>query len=305
MSKFMYTIPMRTNYLVILFSVFVAAFFLLPVSLTHAAFGISPPFLNADHLVAGAKYQQTVYLVQDQPNQDLNIQANLTMDEPARSWVSIDKGFNFVIPQGVSQFPVTISINVPQGVTLGAYNGSLTFTTQPSSAGQVTIALGAQVAINLTVGTGTFEKYNVPLIQFPDIQEGQSPVVHVKFENDGNIPEAFDGATYELYDQYDSVRLAYVQKSSGFPTTAPFTISDYNVNFPLDFYLGIGEYWGVVNFYKNGQVVASQKTVFNVLKATWYNKLFNYIADEWMYFLIGVILLLIIIVVALWRKKRS
>jgi hypothetical protein len=296
---------MRAKHLFLVFPLFLAIFILFPVSPTYAAFGISPPFLNADHLVPGAKYEQTVYLVQDQPNQDLNIVANLTMNEPARSWVSIDKGFNFTIPQGTRQFPVTITISVPQGVTLGAYNGNLTFTTQPSSAGQVTIALGAQVAINLTIGTGTFEKYSVPLIQFPDIQEGQSPAVHVKFENDGNVPEGFDGATYELYDQYDSVRLAYVQKSTGFPTTAPFTIADYNISFPLDFYLGIGQYWGVVNFYKNGQVVASQKTVFNVLKATWYQKALNYIADEWVYILIGFILLMIVLALALWRNKRK
>jgi hypothetical protein len=296
---------MRAKHYIAILPFSLAVFFLLPVSLTHAAFGISPPFLNADHLVAGAKYQQTVYLVQDQPDQDLNIQANLTMDEPGRSWISIDKGFNFVIPQGTRQFPVTITVNVPQGVTLGAYSGNVTFTTQPSSAGQVTIALGAQVAVNLTVGTGTFEKYTVPLIQFPDIQEGQSPVVHVKFQNDGNIPESFDGATYELYDQYDSVRLAYVQKTGGMPATAPFTISDYNVTFPLDFYLGIGEYWGVATFYKHGQVVASQKTVFNVLKATWYQKIWNYIVDEWVYVLIGVLLLVIIIAVAIWRSRRK
>jgi hypothetical protein len=296
---------MRAKHLILIFSLSLAVFFLLPASVTHAAFGISPPFLNANDLVAGSKYQQTVYLVQDQPNQDLNIQANLTMAQPAASWVSIDKGFNFVIPQGVRQFPVTITVSVPSGVTLGVYSGNLTFTTQPASAGQVTIALGAQVAINLTIGTGTVEKYSVPLIQFPDIQEGQSPVVHVKFENDGNVPEAFDSATYQLYDQYDSVQLAYIQKSGGFPSTAPFTIADYNVTFPLDFYLGIGQYWGVVNFYKNGQVVASQKTVFNVLKATWYQKAWNYLADKCIYILIGFILLLVIIALAIWRIKRK
>jgi hypothetical protein len=296
---------MKAKHLILIFPAFLVVFLLFPASLTHAAFGISPPFLNADHLVPGAKYQQTVYLVQDQPDQDLNIQANLTMADPARSWVSIDKGFNFVIPQGTRQFPVTITISVPQNVTLGAYSGNLTFTTQPSSAGQVTIALGAQVAINLTIGTGTFEKYNVPLMQFPDILEGQSPVVHVKFENDGNVPEAFDGATYQLYDQYDSVQLAYIQKSNGFPSTAPFTIADYNVSFPLDFYLGVGEYWGVVNFYKNGQVVASQKAVFNVLKGTWYQEAWNYIMDNWIYFLIGIILLFVVIALAIWRSKRT
>lgn len=296
---------MRTKHFFFIFPFFVAAFFLFTAAPTYAAFGISPPFLNAQHLVPGAKYSQTVYLVQDQPDQNLNIQANITMAQPAASWISIDKGYNFTIPQGVRQFPVVITISVPSDVTLGAYSGNLTFTTQPSSAGQVTIALGAQVAINLTVGTGTFEKYSVPLIQFPDILEGQNPTVHVKFENDGNIPESFDSATYQLYDQYDSVQLAYIQKSNGFPSTAPFTISDYNVSFPLDFYLGIGEYWGVVTFYKNGQVVASQKAIFNVLKATWYQELWNWFLDDWIYVLIAAILILIIIAVAVWRSKRK
>jgi hypothetical protein len=295
---------MRLAHLVVIAAVVVGLFFLLPVQLTHAAFGISPPFLNADHLVPGTKYVQTVYLVQDQPNVNLNIQANLQMDQPAASWVSVDKGFNFVIPQGTRQFPIEVTINVPEDASLGIYHGTLTFTTQPSSAGQVTIALGAQVAINLTVGTGTFEKYTVPQITFSDILEGQSPIVNVKFENDGNVPESFDGATYALYDQYDAVQLAYVQKSDGFPTTPPFTIQDYSIQFPLDFYLGIGEYWGVVNFYKDGQVVASQKTVFNVLKATWYNKVLNYLADEWIYALIIAVLLVLVIALAVWRSRR-
>ena len=265
--------------------------FFIPAHVTHAAFGISPPFLNADHLVPGTKYVQTIYLVQDQPNADVNIQANLQVDPAIQPWVSLDKGMKFVIPQGTRQFPVQVTVAVPQSASLGAYHGTLTFTTMPSSAGQVTIALGVQVALNLTVGSGTFEKYSVPLITFADIQEGQDPTVNVKFQNDGNVPESFDGATYELYDQYDAVRLAYVQKSDGFPSTPPFTIKDYSVTFPLDSYFGVGEYWGVVSFYKNGQVVASQKTVFNVLKATLADKIIRFVELNWIYDIIALILL--------------
>jgi hypothetical protein len=283
-----------------------ASFFLLPIAVTHAAFGISPPFLNADHLVPGAKYTQTIYLVQDQPDSNLNIVANLQIDQPASSWISLDQGTNFVIPQGVRQFPVQITIAVPSNAGLGVYRGNLTFTTMPESQGQVTIALGAQVAINMTVGTGTFEKYSVPLITLPDIQEGQDPVVDVKFENDGNVPESFDGATYELFDQYDNVRLAYIQKSNDFPVTPPFTISDYRISFPAGFYLGVGEYWGVVTFYKNGQVVASQKGVFNVLKATFFNKMVRLAESNWISLLIALIFVVAVVVYVIrTRKNRS
>lgn len=283
----------------------VAFFFLLPIPVTHAAFGVSPPFVNAGHLVPGSTYTQTIYLVQDQPDQDLPIQANLQLGAPAKSWVSIDRGFNFVIPEGTNQYPVVITITVPQNASLGVYNGTISFDTAPSSAGQVTIALGAQVAINLTVGNNVYENYVVQRITFPDIYEGQDPLVDVKFENDGNVPESFDSAVFELYDQYDSVRLAYIEKDDGFPTTPPFTVQDYELTFPIDFYMGVGQYWGVVTFYKNHQVVASQKTVFNVLKSDWLSKTERYVEKEWVWLLIAAVLLAGIVIAIIRRLRRG
>ncbi len=233
----------------------------------HGAFGISPPFLNADHLVPGVTYTQTVYLVQDKPDQDLPIKASLTFPDHATPWVNLDTGFNFTIPQGVRQFPVKITIQVPQGEGLGKYSGNLAFTSQPTKTGQVTIALGVNVAINITVGEGIFEQYSVPLITFPDIEEGWNPTVYIKFKNDGNVPEAFDSATFEILDQYDAVRLAYITKQDDFPVTPAFSTNEYTIEFPTDFHLGIGQYWGVATIYKDGKVVATQKTIFNVLKA--------------------------------------
>ncbi len=240
--------------------------FLSSHSSVHAAFGISPPFLNADHLVPGSQYTETVYLVQDQPKDDIRIKAELTVPEAVRSWIKIDKGFDFVIPKGTRQFPVTLTVAVPNGAVLAQYKGNLSFTTMPNEAGQVTIALGVQVAINLSVGTGIYRKLSVPLIRFLDIEEGWNPKVYVKFDNEGNIAESFDGATYELQDQFGAVRLAYAQRNNDLPAMPPFTIGDYVVEFPIDFHLGIGQYWGNVTFYKDGNAVANQRTVFNVLK---------------------------------------
>src|SRR3989344_7405231 len=78
----------------------------------EASFGISPPFIHATHLVKGAKYTQVVYLVQDQPNEDVYIKADLKIPDSIRSWISIDKGFEFTIPKGTRQFPVEISVHV-------------------------------------------------------------------------------------------------------------------------------------------------------------------------------------------------
>ncbi len=294
---------MRPASIVLVASIAVIGSILLPLHLTHAAFGISPPFINADHLVPGSKFSETIYLVQDQPNQDLNIQANLQLPDPVKSWVSIDRGFNFVIPQGTNQYAVTITIAVPQGAALGVYHGTITFDTAPASAGQVTIALGAQATINMTVGNGVFEKYSVQQITFQDIGEGQNPLVNVKFENDGNVPESFDGATFELYDRFDTVRLAYMEKGDGFPTTPPFTIEDYTVEFPTDFYLGVGQYWGIATFYKNNQVVASQKTVFNVVKTDWLSKTVRFFQKEWIFILIGAALLALLIFLVVRRVR--
>jgi hypothetical protein len=295
---------MRPVYIILIGSILTALAVFIPIQRTYAAFGISPPFLNADHLVPGSKFSETIYLVQDQPNQDLNIQANLQVPDVVKSWFSIDRGFTFTIPQGMQQYAVTVTVSVPQNASIGVYHGTLTFNTAPSSAGQVTIALGAQVAVNLTIGNDVFEKFGVQQITFQDIGEGQNPLVDVKFKNDGNVPESFDGANFELYDRYDTVRLAYIQKSGGFPTTPPFTIQDYTVDFPTDFYLGIGEYWGIVTFYKNNQIIASQKTTFTVLKTDWLSKTERFIEKEWVWLLIGAALLALFVFLLIRRAQR-
>lgn len=289
---------------------FLAAFLLFfgAANPAEAAFGISPPFLNAGHLVPGAKYIQAIYLVQDQPNEDLPMVANLDLKEPARSWMSIDRGFNFVIPKGTRQFPIQVTIDVPKNAGLGIFSGTLSFTGAPSEKGQVTIALGAQVAINLTIGTDIYESFSVPLIKLLDIEEGWSPRVYVKFRNDGNVPEAFDNAFYELFDQYGGTRLAYTQVRKDLPETQPFTIKEYYVEFPLNFYLGIGQYWGNVAFYQKDKLIASQKAIFNVLKsgsiAGPVARTLNYLRGQWVYYVAALAVAGGAISIYLRRRRR-
>ena len=245
----------------------VAVLGLASVRIPHAdaAFGISPPFINADKLVPGSKYVQTIYLVQDQPNEDLRIRTQIELDETIKNWITVQPSVEFTIPQGQRQFPVTIAITVPKNASLGVYSGTMSFVGAPGSAGQVTIALGAQVQLNLSIGNDIYRKFSVPIVRPLDIETGWNPRVQIKFNNEGNIPEAFDAATFLLTDKFDAVRLAYVQKAKDFPKTPPFTSQEYILEFPIDFHIGIGEYWGSVQLYQNEQVVAGQKAPFNVL----------------------------------------
>jgi len=288
-------------------------FFAAP-GISLAAFGVSPPFINAVHLVPGATYSQTIYLVRDDASADLPITTTLNVPDTIKSWISVsngsDNGPNFLIPAGTQQFPVNVTITVPQNQPLGTYQGSILFATAPNSAGQVTIALGADVTMNLVVGNGVFEQFSIPYITLPSIEEGWNPRVTYRLQNDGNVSEQLTGATFSLYDQYDITQLAYLTKNDGFPIVPPFTAQEDTIQFPTDFHLGIGDYWGVVTFYKNNEAIASQKAIFHVLPRGSLSSPLDIALENieayWMYYLIGLIVLLLIIrrIFMVRRNKR-
>ncbi|MBI4094425.1 MAG: hypothetical protein HY436_01315 [Candidatus Liptonbacteria bacterium] len=279
-----------------------AAIHALPAA--EAAFGVSPPFVHADRLVRGSRFSKTIYLVQDQPNEDISIHAELSIPESVRSWISLEPGYDFTIPRGVRQFPVTVTVAVPQNIALGSYDGAMTFETRPTEKGQVTIALGVQVAVNIRVGTGIFRDYTISLVKPLDIEEGWNPRAYVKFENRGNVSEVLNGATFELLDQFGSVRLAFAQKDQGFPEIAPFESREFTIEFPINFNLAVGQYWGAIGLIKDEKVVANQRAVFRVLKRGALSSPFAVIASaigkNWLLTLI----FLAAIVFLAFQKKR-
>jgi len=233
----------------------------------RAAFGVSPPVFSATHMVKGARYSQIIYLVRDIADQDLTIRGRLEINKSIKDWFQINGGKEIVIPKGVRQFPVEIVFTVPKDAGLGVYGGILTFEGVPDRTGQVSIALGVEVSVSVQIGEGIYRKFGIPLVKLLDIEEGWSPRVSVRFNNEGNVPETVDGATYELFDQFGAVRLAYIQKNKDFPEIPPFTTKEEIIEFPIDFHLGVGSYWGSVAILKGGSVIGTQKTVFSVLKA--------------------------------------
>jgi len=270
--------------------------------ITQGAFGVSPPFVHATHLTPGTEFVQTIFLVQNEPVQDLKIKADLIIDERIKNWFIVNNGEDIVIPKGTRQFPLVVKISVPKNAVLGIYRGELNVASAPAQEGQVSIALGATILLHVSVGNDIYEEYRVLLTKILDIREGENPQVLIRFENKGNVPEAFDYATFELYDQFDTVRLAYMQKRNGFPETKPFAGDDYVVEFPVNFYLGAGPYWGNTAFFKNEKVITSQKAIFNVLKTTPWNQFVWSLRVYWYYY-VGVAALLLVTFVHTYRRR--
>lgn len=292
-------------YLVFVFAVLGVT--LLPASpQAQAAFGVSPPFIHADKLVPGSKYSQTIHLVRDVADADLPMTARLDIAERVRSWVSIDKGYAFTIPAGVRQFPITITVSAPKNADRVAYEGTLEFTSAPPKEGQITIALGVQVILNIRVGDDIFRQYSIPIVKPLDIEEGWNPRVLVRFNNEGNIPESLDAAVFELQDKYGGATLAYTQRTRDFPEADPFTTKEFVVEFPIALHLGLGQYWGQVTLFKEDKSVGGNRATFQVLPkgslSTLTERTLRHFAGNWKYYA-GALLVLATASI-LWRARR-
>jgi len=268
------------------------------ISYSEAAFGISPPYFSAEHLVPGVTYSQSIYLVRDDDSEDLPMKAELDLNPSSiKEWLTFQPGQNFVIPKGVKQFPVTITAKVPKDIKLASYGGNIRFITNPPKTGQVTVAYGANLNLNLVVGEGIFRKFSIPLVKMLDIEEGWDPQALVRYNNEGNVPEGLTGSTFEVRDQFDSVRLGFVQAKDNFPEIPGFTSVEKTINFPINTRLGIGQYYGIISLYQGDKLIASQKMAFNVLPAGtfsgFWGKIQNYLRlrDFGLYYVIIVLML--------------
>lgn len=232
----------------------------------RAGFGVSPPLIEEDHLVRGISLERVIYLVQGAPERDVPVE--LKVDSEVSDWVSFPQGMPITIPKGVQQFPLVVKIDVPQDAELGKYGGEIRITAVPQRAdegGEVAVALGGLVKLDLTVGDGVVSQYALKQIKISDIKEGEDPRADIEIANTGNVAAGPDMVTFELFNKFGELRLAYAE-SDGFAKVPAFTEGGSIVSFPMDIYIAPGEYWGHVKVYEDQKMVGELRTVFNVKK---------------------------------------
>lgn len=261
-----------------------------------AGFGVSPPIIEEDRLVRGIAFERVIYLVQGTPERDVPIE--VMVSSRVKDWVSFPQGMPITIPAGVQQFPLVVRVEVPEDADLGIYSGEIRITAVPQRAdesGEVAIALGGLVTFTLTVGEGVVYDFSVKQIKILDIKEGSAPKVRVDIVNSGNVPAGPDTVTFELFNKFGELRLAYAENHD-FKRVPVFSEGGDLLSFPMNIYIAPGEYWGHVKVYRDQDLISEQRTVFNVTERTLLEKALPWAAG-------ALVLLLAAVLLILWRRS--
>ena len=237
-----------------------------PILHAHAdGFGITPPYVTNDQLTQNSKYDQKIILVRGNPTDDL--QARVTINVPgANSWITIDKGTQFILPAGTQQAPMIVSVNVPSNAKLGSYTGNIQVVVSPvagPSKGTVGITIGAQIDVNLTVIDSHMAKLQVRRVTMSNAEVGHSlwwmhfpgkVLFGMDLTNSGNIAGAPQKVVFQYQDYLNGNILETEQNTNGLDSVQPFDAKTVTAEMPV--YLPEGSYHVFYQIYGvNGSTV--------------------------------------------------
>lgn len=213
-----------------LLPLFAVMFFLMDANMVSAGFGITPPYVRNDKLTQGSTYTQEVVLVRGDPVEDLK--AEVTVNVPGiEDWISIDRGTEFLLPQGQKQVPMLVTITVPPNADYERYTGSIRIRTMsPDPASGVSIALGAQIDVDVRV-VDEIRDFEVKRVKISETEEptrfwwleypGKISFL-MGIENTGNAPVAPSRVQLDIYDKRGSIVLETSYNTNDIEQVLPF-----------------------------------------------------------------------------------
>jgi hypothetical protein len=219
---------------------------------TFASFGITPPYVRNTSLTRNSTYEQQILLVRGNPNEDLKAEINIDAPE-IQSWISIKEGNSIPMPRGAQKVPMTVTIKVPADADFADYTGKIRIRTLPAdnsaAEGVVSISLGAQVDIDLSVIDKVIEDFKVRRISVSDLNEGHKfgwlyfpgkIVFPMLIENTGNVDIAPSKVLFKIYDHAGAVMLEQTQQSGSITKIKPYATEEVVANLPT--HLPAGSY---------------------------------------------------------------
>lgn len=275
------------------FSILVIVLFLslIGINIVQAGFGIAPPYVRNDMLARSSHYEQKILLIRGNPIEDLKTE--VSVDVPgADNWISIDKGTEFILPQGEAKVPMVVSVDVPKDAKFGNYDGAIRIrivSLQPPEAGTVKIALGGQIDVRLDVTDIEIFDFLVRLVAIPDSPEARPVKVLLKVENTGNIKSTPTKVHLDVYDSFHR-DLLWSGDDSSFTKINPFKTKEIFAKFKTG--LAMGQYWGDIKIFKGDEPVREEKVFFTITeKLALLDSLKADISDlpVWIWVIIGIV----------------
>jgi len=210
----------------------------------HAGFGITPPYVSNTSLTRNSVYEQTILLVRSDPTSDLK--ATISTDVPGiNEWFEIVEGDEFILPEGEKKVPMTVPGTVPEDAEFKRYTGNIRIKTGPPDnqvqQGAVSISLGAQIDVDLTVIDKVIKDFKIRKISISDLNEGHKVGwlyfpgkirFEMLLENLGNVAVAPSSVHFRIYDTTGNVLLEETENLGDIETVEPFDTRTVTAEIP-------------------------------------------------------------------------
>lgn len=258
------------RFLVINVCVFIAG-----ASIAHAGFGITPPYVKNPSLTRASTYEQEIVIVRSDPTIDLKAEISFDIPE-ANEWFTVDRGKEFLLAQGQQQVRMIVRVKVPEDAPFKNYKGNIRIRTSPADGGRtgsgaVSIALGAQIDVDLSIIDKKIYDFRIRKIQMSDLSEGHKTwwldfPGKIKFlmqiESLGNVPTAPGRIEFSIYDAKGEVLLEKIKNSNRLTKVKPFDTKDVLAELPT--WLPAGSYVARYAIYDYEGVKVVQEGEVNV-----------------------------------------
>jgi len=219
-------------------------FFLLSAEVARAGFGITPPYVRNTSLTRNSTYEQQILLVRGNP--DVPQKAEIIIDAPEIiDWIQVVEGESIPLPRGQQKVPMTVRVVVPKDAEFKNYKGVIRIRTLPDdnqvSAGAVSISLGAQVDIDLTVIDRQIKDFRVRKIGLSDLNEGHKfgwlffpgkIDFAMLIENTGNVDISPSKVEFRIFDFAGNVLLEETSNLGSIREITPYSTEEIIAQIP-------------------------------------------------------------------------
>jgi hypothetical protein len=246
-----------------------------PISAVEASFGITPPYVRNTSLTRNSIYEQQILLVRGNPNVALN--AQIVIDAPGlENWIEIVEGNTILLPRGEQKIPMTVRVTVPPDAAFRDYEGKIRIRTVAANdqvtEGVVSISLGAQVDINLTVIDRVIKDFRVRRIGLSDLNEGHKfgwlyfpgkIQFQMLIENTGNVDVAPSRVAFKIYDRVGAVLLEETSHRGKISKVAPYATKEVIAAIPTK--LPAGNYLVRYEIFNGNEIKQQGELNMNIL----------------------------------------